>query len=44
MLTSTEGDAYSAGDDYGRAITDYDKAIVINPNLAMAYRNRGHAF
>ena len=35
-------DKYNAGDSYG-AITDYNRAIEINPRYANAYHNRGVA-
>jgi tetratricopeptide (TPR) repeat protein len=30
--------------DYQNAIRSYDRAIEINPNLAVAYYNRGNAY
>ena len=38
------GVAWQKKGDYDRAITDYTKAIELNPNLAMAYVNRGSAY
>ena len=34
------GNAYGDKGQYDRAIEDYNKAIVLDPNLALAYLNR----
>jgi tetratricopeptide (TPR) repeat protein len=38
------GVAWQKKGDYDRAITDYTKAIEINPGDALAYYNRGNAY
>ena len=38
------GDAYSLKGDIDRAISDYTKAIELNPNYAPAYNSRGRAY
>jgi tetratricopeptide (TPR) repeat protein len=38
------GDAYALKGDIDRAISDYTKAIELDPNYAPAYNNRGRAF
>jgi tetratricopeptide (TPR) repeat protein len=39
----SKGFALSLKKDYKEAITNYDQAIKLNPNLAEAYNNRGNA-
>jgi tetratricopeptide (TPR) repeat protein len=41
---TNRGDAYNHKGQYDRAIEDYNKAIQLNPNLAVAYNNRGVAY
>ena len=38
------GDAYGLKGDVDRAISDYTKAMVFNPNYAPAYNSRGRAY
>jgi len=38
------GTAYSKLGNYNQAITDYDKAIELNPKYGDAYYNRGNAY
>ena len=38
---NNRGNAYSKKGDYNRAISNYTEAIVLNPNYAIAYYNRG---
>ncbi len=38
------GDAYGLKGDIDRAISDYTKAIVLDPNYAPAYNSRGRAY
>jgi tetratricopeptide (TPR) repeat protein len=38
------GLAYLLKDQYDRAIEDFDQAIRLNPNDALAFNNRGHAY
>ena len=39
-----KGTSYYNKDQYGQAISDYTKAIEINPRYAVAYSNRGRAY
>jgi lipoprotein NlpI len=41
---NNRGDAYRAKGDIDLAIADYDEAIVLDPNYAHAYYNRGNVF
>ena len=41
---NNRGDAYDNKGQTERAITDYGKAIEINPRFAMAYNNRAYAY
>jgi len=41
---ANRGNGYQDVDDRARAITDYTKAIEINPFYAAAYNNRGYAY
>jgi ankyrin repeat protein/cytochrome c-type biogenesis protein CcmH/NrfG len=38
------GCAYADKGDYDRAISDFDKALELDPNYAFAYSNRGYAY
>ena len=38
------GNAYYKKSQYDRAISDYNKAIEINPKYALVYNNRGLAY
>lgn len=38
------GELYYDEKNYGQAVTDYDKAIQLNPNDATPYKNRGRAY
>ena len=40
---NNRGDAYAVKGDYVRAIKDYDQAIHLMPDYALAYKNRGIA-
>ncbi len=44
LAYSNRGLAYGDKGEYDRAITDYDKAIALNPEDAVAYYNRGVAY
>jgi tetratricopeptide (TPR) repeat protein len=39
-----ESSLYMVNENYGSAISDYNEAIMLNPNLAEAYNNRGNAY
>jgi tetratricopeptide (TPR) repeat protein len=41
---NNRGNAYQSKGDYQRAIQDYDEAIRIDPEAALAFNNRGSAF
>jgi lipoprotein NlpI len=41
---SNRGNAYQSKGDYQRAIQDYDEALRIDPDSALAFNNRGSAF
>ena len=41
---SNRGVAYAAKSQYDQAISDYTKALEINPRFAWAYYNRGNAY
>jgi tetratricopeptide (TPR) repeat protein len=41
---ANRGDAYKAQGKYDRAISDYDKAIELDKNNAIAYNGRGNAY
>ncbi len=41
---NNRGFAYYLKQEYDRAITDYNKAIELDPKYAMAYNNRGIAY
>jgi tetratricopeptide (TPR) repeat protein len=38
------GGLYYKGGEYDQAISDFNKALEVNPNYAYAYRNRGNAY
>ena len=38
------GDAYNEMREYGKAIAEYNKAIQLDPNHALAYYNRAYAY
>jgi tetratricopeptide (TPR) repeat protein len=38
------GDAYANAENWEEAITQYDQAILINPDFAEAYNNRGYSY
>ncbi len=44
VVYNDRGFAFYEKGQYDQAIADYDKAIEINPKLAMAYNNRGLVF
>ena len=44
MAYTNRGVAYNDLKQYERAISDYNKAIELNPNFALAYNNRGWAY
>jgi tetratricopeptide (TPR) repeat protein len=44
MAYSNRGVAYSRKGQYEKGISDYNKAIEIDPRHAMAYSNRGYAY
>ena len=44
MPTSNRGIAYADLGQYQRAIEDYNEAIRLKPDYAMAYSNRGIAY
>ena len=41
---NNRGSAYSAKQDYDRAIADLNQAISLNPRLAVAFINRGNIY
>ena len=41
---NNRGVAYLGKDQYDQAISDYSKAIEINPKYANAYNNRGYIY
>ncbi|MBI3706447.1 MAG: tetratricopeptide repeat protein, partial [Proteobacteria bacterium] len=41
---ANRGDSYSSRGEFGRAIEDYDQAILIDPTFAYAYNGRGNAY
>ncbi len=44
LAYNNRGFAYDDLKQYERAISDYDKAIQLDPNFAIAYNNRGFAY
>ena len=44
MAYSNRGGAYEKKGQHDKAISDFNKAIEINPSYADAYNNRGHAY
>jgi tetratricopeptide (TPR) repeat protein len=44
VVYSNRGTAHLNMEEYDQAIQNYDKAIELNPNLAIAYNNRGNAY
>jgi len=44
ITKNSRGNAYYDLEKYSNAISDYTKAININPNYAEAYNNRGNAY
>ena len=44
MAYTNRGVAYVELGNFRQAISDYDRAIEINPEYAMAYNNRGIAY
>ena len=43
MAYAGRGYAWNFKEEYEKAISDYSKAIRLDPKYAMAYTNRGHA-
>jgi tetratricopeptide (TPR) repeat protein len=41
---NNRGNAYSVKGEFDQAISDYTKAIELNPKLDFAYSNRGNAY
>src|SRR6185437_14294347 len=41
---NNRGVEYQNKGELGRAIADYDRAVALDPNLALAFKNRGTAY